>query len=167
MQPYQRRHQLTIIRECARKQSFTDIADRLHVSITTVLRHFDCISYSKPVALPAILSLDEFRENAQGQTYQIALVDPARKTVLDILPQRNTQQLLYYFTTYPYAMRKTVNYIVMDSSPLFRLVVQCMFPNAAIICDKYHIVRQVLGVMKKRTETDSAPMRSSPPLFQA
>ncbi|OKY53158.1 transposase [Megasphaera cerevisiae] len=134
------------------------------MSITTVLRHFDCISYSKPVALPAILSLDEFRGNAQGQTYQIALVDPARKTVLDILPQRNTQQLLYYFTTYPYAMRKTVNYIVMDSSPLFRLVVQRM---AAIICDKYHIVRQVLGVMKKRTETDSAPMRSSPPLFQA
>ena len=116
--------------------------------MTTILRYFDCISYSKPATLPAILSLDEFRGNAQGQKYQVALVDPARKTVLDILPQRDTQQLVHYFATYPYAMRKTANYVVMDSSALFRFVAQHMFPNAVIICDKYHIVRQVIWAME-------------------
>ena len=151
VQPYQRRsqrQQLAMIRECARKQSFTDIANRFHLSVTTILRYFDCISYSKPATLPAILSLDEFRGNAPGQKHQVVVVDPARKTVLDILPQRDTQQLIHYFATYPYAMRKTVNYVVMDSSALFRLVAQHMFPNAVIICDKYHIVRQVIWAME-------------------
>ena len=151
VQPYQRRsqqQQLAIIQECACKQSFTDIAIRFHLSVTTVIRYFDHISYGKPDALPAILSLDEFKGNAQGQKYQVAVVDPARKKVLDILPQRDTQKLIQYFSTYPYAMRKKVNYVVMDASALFRSVVQQIFPNAAIICDKYHIVRQVIWAME-------------------
>ena len=71
--------------------------------MTIILRYFDCISYNKPATLPAILSLDEFRGNAQGQKYQVALVDPTRKTTLDILPQRDTKQLVHYFAAYPYS----------------------------------------------------------------
>lgn len=151
VQPYQRRsqqQQLAIIQECACKQSFTDIASQFHLSVTTVIRYFDHISYEKPTTLPAILSLDEFKGNAQGQKYQVAVVDPARKKVLDILPQRNTQKLIQYFATYPYAMRKKVNYVVMDASALFRSVVQQVFPHAAIICNKYHVARQVIWAME-------------------
>jgi transposase len=32
----------------------------------------------------------------------------------------------------------------MDMSNLFRKVVQAVFPNAVIICDRFHIVRMVL-----------------------
>lgn len=149
--PYQRRsqhQQLAIIQECARKQSFTDIANRFHLSVPTVIRYFDHISYGKPATLPAILSLDEFKGNAQGQKYQVAVVDPAQKKVLDILPQRDTQKLIQYFAAYPYTMRKKVNYVVMDASALFRSVVHQIFPHAAIICDKYHVVRQVIWAME-------------------
>jgi transposase len=56
IQPYQRRshhQQLAILQECARKQSFTDIATRFHLSVTTVIRYFDHISYGKSATLPA------------------------------------------------------------------------------------------------------------------
>jgi transposase len=78
----------------------------------------------------------------------VSVVDPAQKKILDILPQRDTQKLIQYFAAYPYSMRKKVNYVVMDASALFRSVVQQIFPHAAIICDKYHIVRQVIWAME-------------------
>ena len=57
-------------------------------------------------------------------------------------------KLIRYFASYSYAVRKKVNYVVMDSSALFRAVVQQIFPHATIICDKYHIVRQVVWAME-------------------
>ena len=151
VQPYQRRsqrQQLAIIQECARKQSFSDIASRFHLSTTTIIRYFDLISFGKPGTLPAVLSIDEFKGNAQGQKYQVALADPVKKKILDILPHRDTLKLIRYFASYSYAVRKKVNYVVMDSSALFRAVVQQIFPHATIICDKYHIVRQVVWAME-------------------
>ncbi len=43
------------------------------VSVSTVIRYFDRITVQRSLHLPSILSLDEFRGNAHGQRYQVAV----------------------------------------------------------------------------------------------
>lgn len=133
-----------IINECAKKQSFTDIAKRYDISITTVIRYFSMLSMPCPINLPEVLSIDEFKGNAQGQKYQVAIVDPVAKKPLDILPRRNTDELVrYFFKNFTYEKRCKVNLVVTDLSALFRKVIRTVFPNAKIVADRYHVTRLV------------------------
>lgn len=45
---------------------------------------------------------------------------------------------------YPLEERSKVKFVVMDMCSLFRSVIKMCFPNAQIIVDKFHFVRQVL-----------------------
>lgn len=150
---YQRRSQsqlFHIIHECSKKQSFTDIASRYCVSVTTVIRYFSKIALGIPKFLPEVLSIDEFKGNAQGQKYQVALVDPVAKKPLDILPKRNTEDLIrYFYKNFNYKQRCKVNLVVTDLSSLFRKVVRTVFPNAKIVADRYHVTRLVNWAMER------------------
>ena len=66
---YQRRSNDSIhciLQSCFELMSFSTIARMNHVSVSTVIRYFDRLMVKRPVHLPAILSLDEFRGNAHG-----------------------------------------------------------------------------------------------------
>ena len=150
---YQRRSQsqlFHIVSECAKKQSFTDIAARYRVSITTVIRYFSMISVPCPANLPEVLSIDEFKGNAQGHKYQVAVVDPVAKRPLDILPKRDTDDIVrYFFKNFTYRQRCKVNLVVTDLSSLFRKVIRTVFPNAKIVADRYHVTRLVNWAMER------------------
>ena len=45
------------------EHSFTSVAREVNLSVTTVIRIFDMITYSKPKTLPIALSIDEFKGN--------------------------------------------------------------------------------------------------------
>lgn len=152
VQPYQRRSQqvqLLILKECRERQTFTSIAARYRVSVPTVIRYFDRVQYTKPTRLPRLLALDEFKGNAQGQKYQTSITNPFTHKMLDILPNRKTQDIIKYFRSFPRKQRNRVRWVIMDMSNLFRKVVQEVFPNAVIICDRFHIVRLVLWAMER------------------
>lgn len=150
---YQRRsikEVMNIIGECANKQSFTDIVKRYCVSLPTVIRYFSKITISAPSALPEVLSIDEFKGNATGQKYQVAIVDPATKRPLDILPERNTDKIIRYFLkNFTFSQRKKVILIVTDLSALFRKVIHTIFPCAKIVADKFHVARLVTWAMER------------------
>jgi transposase len=166
LQSYQRVSrdiQLTIINACRARQSFTAIASRFHLSVSTVIRYFDYIQYAKPRTLPAVLSLDEFKGNAWGQKYQVSLTSPVQHKVLDILPKRDTTAIIRYFLTYPRAIRDQVKWVVIDMSPLFRKVLRQVFPHATIVGDRFHIYRLVLWAMEKvRTRVQKQFPKHSP-----
>ena len=152
VQPYQRRSQqvqLLILKECRQRQTFTSIAARYRVSVPTVIRYFDRIQYAKPTRLPWLLALDEFKGNAQGQKYQTSITNPFTHKILDILPNQNTQDIIKYFRSFQKKQRNRVRWVIMDMSNLFRKVVQEVFPNAVIICDRFHIIRLVLRAMER------------------
>lgn len=158
---YQRRSRSQfahIIHECSQKQSFTQIAQRYSVSVTTVIRYFSMVVFSAPKTLPEVISIDEFKGNAQGQKYQVALVDPITKKPLDILPKRDTTQLIRYFRkNFTYLQRCKVNLVVTDLSVLFRKVIHTVFPKAKIVADRFHIIRLVNWAMqrvRKRVQND-------------
>ena len=118
------------------------IAGRCNVSITTIMRIFNMVQYPRP-KLPEVLSIDEFRGNADGEKFQCILTDPRNRKVVDVLGKRRAEDLYAYFMYFDKSERNQVKYVSMDMSTLFRSVVKTCFPEAKIVADKYHVVRQV------------------------
>ena len=126
--------------------SAKSIGSQYNVSGATAMRYFNCFN-SSPKTLPRVVSIDEFKGNAGGQKYNCIFVDPENKKVLDILPDRYENHLIQYFSQFP--SKKQVEYFICDMNPHFKRVAQKCFPNATIVADKYHVVRQVYWAMER------------------
>ena len=133
--------------ESFRLQSFTSVAKRLGVSVTSIIRWFDKLNCPHP-KLPECIAIDEFRGNAGGEKFQCNVADPVKHQVIDILTSRNTEDLCKHFLEYPYKERAEVKKIVMDLSTLFRSVAKTIFPEAKIVADKFHVIRVVTNSME-------------------
>jgi transposase len=147
--PYLKRYQRITLRLMAkvlddyrREYSSVSIAKINGISVATASRILDKISYPMP-ALPAVISIDEFKGNTGGHKFQCILADPVKHKVLDILPTKNTEELCAYFLKFPVSARNNVQYLVMDMSFQFRDIMTSCFPKAKIIIDKFHVCRHV------------------------
>ena len=125
------------------ERSFTSVAKEVNLSVSTVIRIFDKISYPK-AKLSTALSIDEFKGNTWGEKYQCILTDPINKVVLDILPERYAYYLTDYFQKFPLNERKQVRYFVSDMWKTFADTSSVWFKNATQIVDKYHWIRQAI-----------------------
>jgi len=136
--------------------SAKEIGCRFNVSAVTAMRYFNYFN-KKLIVLPEIISLDEFKGNSGGQKYNSIVVDPKEKIVLDILPNRFENELVKYFSQFP--SKTNVKYFVCDMNPHFREVAKICFPQATIIADKYHVIRQVYWAMEKvrKNEQNNLP----------
>ena len=132
-----------LFRQLGEKGSFTEMAKRSDISVSTVIRYCSKLAIPKPAQLPTVLGIDEYKGNAEGQMYQVIITDLRNHSVVDILPKRETRALIQYFKTFSKEAREQVKYIVMDMCPLFKLVMQTMFPHAHIVADRYHVCRLV------------------------
>ena len=132
-----------LFRQLGEKGSFTEMAKRSDVSVSTVIRYCSKLAIPKPAQLPTVLGIDEYKGNAEGQMYQVIITDLRNHSVVDILPKRETRALIQYFKTFSKEAREQIKYIVMDMCPLFKLVMQTMFPHAHIVADRYHVCRLV------------------------
>ena len=126
--------------------SAKEIGCRFNVSAVTAMRYFNYFN-QKLTELPEVISLDEFKGNSGGQKYNSIIVDPKGKVVLDILPNRFECDLVKYFAQFP--NKTMVKYFVCDMNPHFRQVAKTCFPQATIVADKYHVIRQVYWAMEK------------------
>lgn len=143
-------------------ESLVSLARRFGVSPSTLHRWQQLLSYGPPDQLPAVLGIDEFRGNAGGERFQCILTDPERHRVLDILPNRNSTELTTYFLQFSRAQRQRVRWIVMDMSSLFYQTLRPLFPEAAFIADRFHVVRYAvwsLELVRKRVQQAFAERR--------
>lgn len=141
-----------ILRLLRTNYSMKSVAALSNVSVNTVSRVFDIASYSL-YRLPEIISIDEFKGNTDGEKYQVIITNPKNKKVLDILPNRQKTLLFDYFKRFD--NRKSVKLVIMDMWQSYYDVCKTMFPNAKIIIDKYHYIRQVywaLDRVRKRVQ---------------
>ena len=127
--------------------SATDIARENNISVSTAIRYFDLVDYQCH-HLPEVLSIDEFKGNAGGEKFQTILTDAGKQSILDILPNRKNADLVKYFFKFPREERLKVKYVVMDMSSLFRGVAKVCFPNATLVADRYHVIRQAIWAME-------------------
>lgn len=113
------------------------------VSVPTVCRLLDTIHYAPPDKLPEAVSIDEFKGNASTGKYQCILVDPKKHRILDILPDRTQSHLADYWRNITRKERLKVKFFVCDMWLPYVELARTFFPNAKIIVDKYHFIRQV------------------------
>jgi len=125
------------------ERSFTSVAKEVNLSVSTVIRIFDVISYPK-AKLQEALSIDEFKGNTNGEKYQCILTDPVNKVVLDILPERYGHYLTKYFKKIPQKERQQVKYFVSDMWRTYADTADVWFKNATQVIDKYHWIRQAV-----------------------
>ena len=137
-----------IIDKLRDERSFTSVAREVNLSVSTVIRIFDEVSYPKP-ALPENLSIDEFKGNTWGEKYQCILTDPVNKVVLDILPERYKPYLTRYFKGFSKVQRNNVKYFVSDMWRTYADIADAWFKNATQVIDKYHWIRQVVWAFEK------------------
>ena len=135
------------IKETLTLQSFTSIARRVGVSVSSIIRWFDNINYPK-AELPSCIAIDEFKGNAGGEKFQCNLSDPVKHKIIDILPNRDSEDPCKHFLEYTYDERAKVKKVVMDLSTLFRSVAKKIFPEAKIIADKFHVIRVVTNSLE-------------------
>ena len=121
-------------------RTMNSIGKAYNVSGSTVARYLDVLSFDKP-NLTQCISIDEYRGNSGGEKFQCILTNPKKHKILDLLPNRKSNDLCTYFSKFK--DRNNVKYIIMDMSNLFRSVANTCFPNAEIIADKYHVIRLV------------------------
>ena len=142
--------------------SVSSIAEKCNVSVSTVNRILDTISFHRPTLSRAI-SIDEFKGNAGGEKYQCILVDPVKHSVLDILPSRSQNLLTSYFRDIPKKERYRIDFFVCDMWRPYTDLAKTFFPNATIIIDKYHFIRQttwaIENVRKRLQKTMPANLR--------
>ena len=137
-----------VVNKLTDERSFTSVAKETNLSVSTVIRVFDKVSYPK-AKLSSALSIDEFKGNTWGEKYQCILTDPVNRTVLDILPKRHDSYLSSYFRQFPKAERDRVEYFVSDMWKPYAKVSDAWFRNATQIVDKYHWIRQVIWAFER------------------
>ena len=124
--------------------SYSYVARKHHVSISTVLRVFDGIGYgTKP--LPRVLLIDEFRGNAGKEKFQCILMNGETSEIVDILPSRKYADLALYFSKKD---TSKVEFVVSDLWKPYRDLCRTCFKKAKHIADKYHVIRQAGWAME-------------------
>ena len=114
--------------------SAAHIAKENDISVSTAIRYFKLVQYGS-YTLPRVLSLDEFKGNADGEKFQTIITDAEHHIVLDVFKNRRSSDLIQYFLRFP---RKERLYEVAKTG----------FPNAKIVADRYHVVRQANWAME-------------------
>ena len=135
--------------------SASKIGAQFHVSGATAMRYFKCVSF-RPSKLPEVLSIDEFKGNSGGQKYNSIIVDAKNHKVIDILPNRFENDLIHYFAQFP--SKTGVKYFVCDMNPHFREVAKTCFPKAAVVADRYHVIRQAYWAMERVRKNEQSKL---------
>ena len=130
------------------KQAMTDIAHRLSISTSTVIRKLKEFKFETNwQRLPEIMSWDEYRFK-KGKMSFIAQ-DFNTNEVLAILDGRTQAVIRNHFLRYPRQVRMRVKVMTMDMfSPYYQLTKQ-LFPHAQIVLDRFHIIQHLSRAMNR------------------
>ncbi len=129
-----------------KRHAAKDIGSQYNISGVTAMRYFHCVNHTVK-ELPEVLSIDEFKGNSGGQKYNSIVADPKNRKIIDILPDRYENNLIKYFSRFE--SKTNVKYFICDMNPHFRQVSKICFPQATIVADRYHVIRQAYWAMER------------------
>ncbi|AXJ12031.1 ISL3 family transposase [Streptococcus pluranimalium] len=130
------------------KQSMTDIAKRLAVSTSTVIRKLNGFQLKTDWNwLPKNMSWDEYHFKKGKMSFIAQDFDSLK--VITILDGRTQATIRNHFQRYSRQVRNRVKVITMDMfSPYYQLAKQ-LFPHAKIVLDRFHIVQHMSRAMNR------------------
>lgn len=139
--------------DLVKKRSEKDIALDNNVSPNTVERIMDSYYETQKLykhSLPEVLSFDEFKsvKSADG-AMSFHMCDGINGKTIDIIEDRRLDNLMKYFHYYDYKARSRVKHIIIDMYSPYVSLIKKMFPNAAIVIDKFHLTQLISRSLNK------------------
>ena len=139
---------LIVSRKLTSVVSEKDIAKSILVSPSTVHRYLkdlgETVKTQPSNVLPQHLSFDEFKSTSDvDSSMSFIYCDSLTHDIIDILPDRRKFKLEEHFLRYSRKQRAEVKSISIDMYPPYISLIKSLFPNAAIILDRFHIVQAV------------------------
>ena len=134
-------------------KNFKDVAARFNTSSTTVMRRFDEIGsdwLKKTKELPSVISIDEYKGDADGETYQTIIVDPIKRRPLEILKDRKKETVKQYLREHG----GKVEMVVMDMSHSFKAAVDQALGKPIVVADRFHFCRYIYWALERVRRTE-------------
>ena len=119
-------------------KSFKQIAKEVGISLSSVIRNFMKLEVTVNNDVTDTIHFDEFKGNADKEKYQLVVYNGKRE-LLAILKDRKSSTIREYLESLP----TTPSKVVIDLFKPFKNVIKSVLPEAEIIADKYHYVRQM------------------------
>jgi transposase len=95
------------------------------------------------------LGIDEISLRKGHRNYACVLVDLERACVIDLLPERTVEYLTNYFQSKGEAFLSGVEVFSTDMWKGFVKVAQALMPQALIVVDRFHVVRQLADALDR------------------
>ena len=124
-------------------QTFQDIADTYHLSLSKTLDLFDEI-FPKVNGgrLPKFLCIDEvFFDRTADCKFCCVISDFKTREVVDILPSRRKDYLIKYFIVKNQKELNNVEVFISDMNDTYRYIRNRFFKNAIHVIDRFHIIK--------------------------
>lgn len=137
---------LYVINELANTCSMSSVAKKVNLSVDTIKRIFNNVSYSAATTLPKIIAIDEFKGNSGGAKYHCSIVDPVNRKIIDIIKDRQFHVLSDYFKKIK--NRDSVEYFICDMWQPYIDLAKTYFKNAIIVIDKFHYIRHAMWAVE-------------------
>ena len=133
---------ISVLRELKQNQSFIDVAKKVGISATEVIRIFDKHINLQREPLSEIMVIDKFKNLSTGRgKYACIVTSIDRSSVIDVIEDRTIDTLSRYFSIIDREERKKVKYYVSDMYDGYKYIHDIYFPDSIHIIDTFHFVR--------------------------
>jgi transposase len=140
-----------VLQDCSRPhETFKAIAERYHISPSTVLRIFDSHVNIPRRRLPRYLVVDEtYAFHTAVSDYVFVMMDYETMDIIDVLPSRKKADLDAYFQKIPLREREEVQIVSSDMWNTYRDMTHRWFPKAVHSCDSFHLKMELSRCVQK------------------
>jgi len=129
------------------KRVFTSIAEEVGTDEKTVRNIFReyvaTLEADFTFQIPQWLGIDEIHIIRKPRC---VLSNIEQKAIFNILPDRNQKTVIAYLSSL--GERERVKYVAMDMWAPYRNAVEAVYPNAAIVIDKFHVLRMANAALE-------------------
>lgn len=130
--------------------TFSMAARQFNTTPTKVMDVFDTLGQMKRLPFTDVISIDEFYWNRKSKTkYACAIIDFNTGSIIDILNGRRLKNWDSYTQIIERKEREKVKFVCIDLYETYRQVQKLYFPKAKLICDSFHVVRNINEILKK------------------
>lgn len=127
---------------------FTQAAEMYNVSTKTVMNIFDTYCKQPKGVLSSIICLDEiYFSRTRKKKYVLIIINFKNRALIDVLKDRDKSTLSSYFKSIDRKERERVEYVGVDMNDIYREIVYRYFPNATIVADSFHVVKNIYNAL--------------------
>ena len=129
----------------SQSETFTSVAQRYHISPTSVASIFDQHIQMDRLPLPQMIIIDEtyaFVHKGEKSKYVFTILDHTTQEPIDILPSRKLNYLKSYFLNIPKEERDRVKMFATDMNAEYRSLIRDIFPRTIHCADRFHVTME-------------------------